>query len=201
MRQRDNGRQCGEIDMHFPLIHGIRIRRIDCVGVIGSCFQVFDGFFVHREDSVFGAGFDCHVGNGEAVGHRQVGHARSGKLERLVTGAIDADPANQGQNDIFAADPFGQRTGQDDFNAGRDLEPGIAGCHCRTEIGTADAGGKSANRAISTGVRVSADDHLAGTDPAHLRQQHMLNPHATDFDIMADFVLAGKFAHGFGLLG
>jgi len=51
----------------------------------------------------------------------------------------------------------------------RDLEPGPAGAEHECRIGVADAGRELAERAGGAGVRVGAEQDLAGADVAFFR--------------------------------
>lgn len=81
----------------------------------------------------------CHIRNGETVGQRKGMNARAGEFQRLVQRTIDADHADQCQDDILTGDVLRLRAGQDDFDRIRHFEPCFAGRHGNAEVGRTDA--------------------------------------------------------------
>ena len=81
------------------------------------------------------------------------------------------------QDDILAADKFGELAGQIEPNRRRNLEPGFSGGHARRQIGRAHARGECAQSAVGAGVGIRADNGFSRTDQPFLREEGMLDSH------------------------
>ncbi len=126
----------------------------------------------------------------------------AGELHRLVERTVDADHADDVQDDVLAAHPRARaRRSTSNLMRRGHLEPRLAGRHARGRVGGADAGRERAERAVRAGVRVGADDDVAGADHALLGQQRVLDAHAADLVVVRDALLARELAHHLGLLG
>ena len=171
------------------------------VRALGAAVHVGARDVVHLDEACLAASFDRHVGDGKALVHRQAADGAARELHRLVQRAVDADHADDVEDDVLAGnarvelavDLEEQRLGH--------LEPRLAGGIADRGIGGADARGECAERTIGAGVGVGADDEVARAHNALLRQKRMLDTHAADFVIVRDALLAGEFAHLLGLLG
>ena len=75
------------------------------------------------------------------------------------------------------------------------FEPSPPRRHADGEIGRADARRKAVQCAIRTGMRVRADRQHARSHKTELRQDDMLNAHATDLKVILDLVLFREVAH------
>ena len=78
------------------------------------------------------------------------------------------------------------------LNGGGDFEPAFAGCHCRAHIGRAHAGGERAERAVSAGMGVRADDRLSGGDKALFREKGVFNAHGPHVVIVVNVKAFGE---------
>ena len=126
---------------------------------------------------------------------------RAGELHRLVERAVDADHADDVQDDVLAAHPRAELAADDELDRRRHLEPRLAGRHAGGRVGRADAGRERAERAVRAGVAVGADDEVAGADDALLGQERVLDAHAADLVVVRDSLRADEVAHDLGLLG
>ena len=201
VRIADGRLQRGQVDGDGALILGVGVGLVLDPGALAAAFQVGFGDLIHREDAVFGTGFDCHVADAKAILHRQALDALTGELKALVQRARDADLADQVQNDILAGDGALDGAGQLDLDGGGHLEPGHALGHTGSHIGGAYAGGECADRTVGAGVAVRADDAVTGGHDALFGQQRMLNAHLADIVEVEDVVFIGELAALFGLGG
>ena len=121
------------------------------------------GFLVVLKNAVFAAGLDGHVGDGHAVVHRQAGRARAVELHRAVGRAVESDLANHVQDDVLGHDARLHLALEAEVHRLRNLDQQFAGAHHEAGVGVADAGGKLVERTGHAGVRVGAEQNLAGT--------------------------------------
>ena len=184
MRKRDDRFERGEINHHGALVFGIGIGREDSRRSDGRSklrpsrlvrIDVGEGLFIDGEDAVFRAGFDGHVGDGEAVVHRKVRHAVARKLQRHVSRTVDADLADQMEDYVLSAHPLPWLAAQLDLDRGGHAQPGLSAGHARGHVGGADARRERAERAVRAGVRIRADHEVAGRDEPLLRQKRVLD--------------------------
>ena len=198
-------RQMRISDYWYQLVQlNIQYAGIFCVLVGSYCFpgtgyaaflQKFNGLFINGENAVLAACFNSHVADGQTVGHGQLGNAVAAEFQGLVAGAVDADHADNGENNILAAHISGQRAGQVDLNSLGYFEPGGAAGHSAADIGLAHAGAQRVQRAVGAGVGVGADNDFTGSNQALVRQQSVFDAHAAYLKVIFDFVLAGEVAH------
>ena len=113
----------------------------------------------------------------------------------MVTGAVNANHTDDGQDDVLAFNVFRQLAGKVNLDSLRNLEPGGAAGHSAADIGLAHAGAKSIECAVGTSVGIGTDDDFAGSNKAFIRQQCMLDTHLAYFKVVFDFVLAGEVTH------
>ena len=71
--------------------------------------------------------------------------------------------------------------------------------HGGGEVGAADAGAEGGHGAVGAGVAVGADHDVARRHHAGVGQEHVLDAHAPDLEVVDDLVLAGELAHLDGL--
>lgn len=117
------------------------------------------------------------------------------ELQALVAGAVDADPADQRQDQILALDVLRQFARQFDLDGRRHLEPRRAARHGAADVGLPHPRGQGVQGAVRAGVGIGADDNLAGGDEAFVRQQGVFDAHAAYFKIIRNPVLPGEIAH------
>ena len=197
-----NGRpESGQVDDHFPLIDCVRICFIDRIRPGNPAGHIGKRLFIHREDAVFGSGFDRHVGDGEAVVHGERGDPVPCKLQGAVERSVHADHPDQMQDHVLAADMLRKRAFQRHFDRGRNFEPVFSGGNARGHVRGADAGGKRTQRTVGTGMAVRADDTLTGCDQALFRKQRMLNAGLSHVIEMQNPVFAGKVSGNLAELG
>ncbi len=82
----------------------------------------------------------------------------------------------------------------------RDLQPDLAKGHAGRHIRAANAGGKSAQCPVSTGMGIGADYQIPRPDQPLFREETVLNPHLADLKIMDDPVFLREFPHHLCLL-
>lgn len=68
--------------------------------------------------------------------------------------------------------------------------------HARRHIGRADTGRERAERAVSAGVAVRADNQFSRRDDALFRQQRMFNADLPDVEKVGNLESAGEIARG-----
>ena len=83
----------------------------------------------------------------------------------------------------------------------RHLQPGLTAGHGCGNVGGAHAGGEGAQRAVSAGVRVGADDQVTRQHQSLLRQQRVLNAHRAHIVVVRQLLGTGEIAHHFALFG
>ena len=81
------------------------------VGAAGEA-EVLKGLVVDGEDAAGGAVLGCHVGDGGAVGERQLGDARAVELDELADDAVLAQGFGYGQDEVGGGGAFLQLAGQ-----------------------------------------------------------------------------------------
>ena len=198
MREGNNGFHGGEVDGDFSCIAGIGIRSDDDFWTVVSAFDVGFCSFVDGENAVFCAGFDGHVRNGEAVGLGECLHARAFEFKGLVEGTIDADHADEFQDDVLACDVGGLGASQCHFDTIGDFEPCASYRHSDAKVGGADAGRESAEGAVGAGVGVRTDGDHARAYEAFFRKEGMLDADPALFEVVRDVVLAGEVSDDLG---
>ena len=151
-------------------------------------------FLIHRENPVLSAGFNGHIGNGQTVIHGEICHSVSGELQRFVQRAVHADLTDQVKNHILAAYPLSGFSGQDNPDGGRHLEPGLSGSHSGCHVCTSHPGGKSAQRSVSTGMGIRADNYVAGDNQSLFRKQGVFYAHLPDIKIICNLVFVGELS-------
>ena len=184
--------QSRQVDDHFPFIDCVRICFIDRIRTGYPAGHIGERLFIHRENAVFGSGFDRHVGDGEAVVHGERGDPVPSKLQGAVERSVHSDHPDQMQDHVLAADMLRKRAFQRYFDRGRHFEPVFAGGNARRHIRGADPGGKCAQSAVGAGMAVRTDDTLTGCNQTLLRQQRVLDaglPHVIE---MQNPVFTGK---------
>ena len=171
------------------------------VGALSAAVHVGARDVVDLDKARLAASFNRHVGNGEALIHRQTADGAARELHRLVQRAVDADHADDVEDDVLAGnarvklavDLEEQRLGH--------LEPRLARGIAHGGVGGANASGECAKGAIGAGMGIGADDQIARAHDALLGQQRVLDAHAADLVVMRDALFTGEIAHLLGLLG
>ena len=193
--------QSRQVDDHFPLINCVRICFIDRIRTGNPAGNIGKGLVIHREDAVFGSGFDRHVGDGKAVIHGERSDPVPHKLQGTVERSVHADHPDQMQDHVLAADMLRKRAFQRHFDRGRDFEPVFTGGNARRHVRGADPGGKRAQRTVGAGMAVRTDDTLTGCDQALFRQKRVLDAGLSHIIEMQNPVFAGKVSGNLAELG
>ena len=106
MRERYHRRNLGKIDRDGLFVYGIGIREQPVgsllVPALDTRIEIRDRLFVDRENTVFGAAFDRHITDRQAVRHRKLRDTFARELQRSVERAVDTDTADQIKDDIFS---------------------------------------------------------------------------------------------------
>ena len=89
----------------------------------------------------------------------------------------------------------------DELDGLRHAQPDAAPGHRGGEVGDSHAGGEGRQGAVGAGVRIGADDHVARRHEALLGQQHVLDAHAADLEVVHEAVPAGEVAQYLRLRG
>ena len=191
----------GRVDLVDRRVARVRVAEVLDGLALETPFDVGARRVVHRDDPALAAGLDRHVADGHAVVHAEALDGVPGELHRLVERAVHPDHADDVQDDVLAADPRAKLALHVELEALGHLEPRLARGHARGRVGGADARGERAERAVGAGVRVGADDHVAGPHDALLGQERVLHAHAADLVVVGDALLLRESAHHLGLLG
>ena len=116
-----------------------------------------------------GPGLDGHVADRHAPFHRQLADGLAGVLDDVAGGAVDADPADDAQNQVFGGDAVREGAFGANLHGPR---PGLEQALGRQDVlhlRGADTEGEGAEGAVGRGVAVAANDGLAGLGVALLR--------------------------------
>jgi len=167
----------------------------------GPALQVLRRLLVEADDAALAAGLDRHVAHREPPVHGQVFDRLAGELHRLVEGAVDADHADRVQHQVLADDVAAGTTVIHELDRLGHAQPDAAPGHGGGEVGGADAGAEGGDGAVGAGVRVGADDEVAGGDQAHVGEDHVLDPGSAGLEEVRDAVLARELAHLLHLTG
>ena len=191
MGLRDHRSDTGKIYFVLLRVHRAFIRREHMLRGSSVLFQIVDGEVVHLAETGLRSRFHAEVAETHAVGHAEGVESFSAELHRLVVGAVGADAADDGQDQVSGGDAFRQFSGQVEAERLRDKDPGGA-CHHGVEvICAADARAECAQGAVGAGVAVRAEDQLARGD---VLLHHHLMAHALTL-IEGDAVLLREIAH------
>ena len=99
-------------------------------GACGRPCDVLERGVVGRDQAGPGAALDAHVADGHPLLHRQAADRRAGVFEDVAGPAADADPGDQGQDDVLGADArrrAGRRPGPRTSSAGAGAGTGWRG--------------------------------------------------------------------------
>ena len=152
--------------------------------------------FIHGEYPVFCAGLNRHVRDREAIVHRKRRDPRSGEFERLVSRAVNADLADQVQDEILAAHMAAERACELNTDRLRNTEPGLPRRHSARHIGRTDARRERAERTVCAGVAVRADDKIARRHQSLFGKKRVFHAAVVaDLEIVLDLLAAGEVAH------
>ena len=199
MRVADGGFEGRQVDLNDLLVLGVRVGLVEHRLPLAAALEVGLGHVVHREDAILCARLDGHIADAQAVIHRQRSDARAGELHRFIQRTVHADPTDDVEDEVLAGHPRGQRSGQNEPDGSRHLEPCHASGHAGRHIGGADTGGESAQRTVGAGMAVCANDAVARCHDAFFGQQRVLNAHLAHIIEVEDVVLVGKLAALLGL--
>ena len=73
-----------------------------------AAVKILERRVVRRDQSRARAAFDRHVADGHALFHRERANGRAGVLEHAARAAADADPRDQGQDDVLRRHAFAE---------------------------------------------------------------------------------------------
>ncbi len=133
------------------------------VGASGEA-EVVESFVVDREDAAGGAVLGGHVGDGGAVGERELGDAGTEELDELADDAQFAESFGDGENQVGGGGAFAELAGEaeaDDFghqHGDRLAEHGGLG------LDAADAPAEDAEPVDHGGMGVGADEGVGIRD-------------------------------------
>ena len=196
MRESDDRLELREVDVDFTAVLSIFVSGNRLIRFCDAGIDIGLRDLVEREDAGLAARLDGHVGDGQAVRHRQCLDARASKLEGLVERAVDADHAYERQDDILTGDVIRLLARQVDLDGLRHLEPSLARRHGCAEVGRADARREAVDGAVRARMRIRANRQHARCDDALLRQDDVLDAHAALLEVVDDFVLVRKITDG-----
>lgn len=195
VREGDDWLELGEVDVDFAAVLSVIVGCDRLVRLRDTGIDISLRDLVEREDAGLAARLDGHVGDGQAVRHRQGLDARASELEGLVERAVDANHADERQDDVLAGDVGRLLARQVDLDGLRHLEPGLARRHGCAEVSRADARREAVDGAVRARMRIRANRQHARCDDALLRQDDVLDAHAALLEIVDDLVLACEIAY------
>ena len=196
MRERDDRFETVKVDLDRALVFGGRVCLENPRWLCVVPAQISKRLFVHGEDAVLRARLDRHVGDGEAVVHRQIRDPPARELQRLVARAVNAYHAYQVQDYVLAAHPFSRRTVQHDLYRGGDAEPSLTGGHPRRHVRRSHARRERTERTVCACVRICADHEVARRDKTLLRQKRMLDAAVVSYlEVVCDSLLLCERPH------
>ena len=147
---------------------------------------------INREDTILAACLDGHIADRKAVIHREVCDTVSDKLHRLVACSVDTDHSDNMEDDILPGYILRELSSQIEPKRGRNLEPGLSGCHAGCHVRRPHACRKCTKRTVRAGMGVCADHDISCCDKSLLRQECMLDPHLSNIIVVADLMPDGK---------
>ena len=121
------------------------------------------------------------------------------KLHYPVGCAVNADSADDVQDDVLGIDTFRKLAVDIEFNCLRLTESTNPFQDADLKIGSADTGGKCTKRAMSACMGVTHDNGVAGTDETFLRKQGVTNTVGADIEEVFDVVTTSPVTQYFGL--
>ena len=184
MRARGQRLQRGKVDLNDLVVHGVRVggqRHIILFAPLR--LQKGMGDFVAWKNGGCRAQLRAHIGDGGALGYRQVFHALAAVFHDLAHTALYAHHTQHLKDDVLGAHHGAQRAGklyQRRFWIGDIIR---AAAHGHGHVQTARTHGKAADAARRRRVAVGADERFAGFGEAF--QMHL----------MADAVARAGVAH------
>ncbi len=104
---------------------------------------------------------------------RQVVDGLPGELHRRVRRPVDADLADDVEDEVLGGQVRRERAVEDEAQRRRHAHPQFAGAEHEGGVGVADAGGEQAEGAARAGVAVGAEEHVAGAVEAFLGERHV----------------------------
>ncbi len=159
--------------------------------------QVVENFAIGFDDSGFGTGLYCHIAQCEAISHRKLVDSRAGKFKRTVERALHTKEANSVENHVLSSHHLRNFPFINDPHCCWNLEPIFAQRPRSGHVGAADAGRKSTKSSVCAGVRISADDEVAGHYESTVWHNAMTDTRPTHFEVIFDLIFHGKFPHRF----
>ena len=163
-------------------------------------FHVCHSYIINREDTVLSTGFNCHVGNGKTIIHGQIFNAFACEFHRFIQSPIHTDHADDVQDHIFTAHPFGRFSDNIKFDSRWNFKPCFTGCHTGCHIRTSHTGRECTQGTICTGMRICSDNHIACYCQTFFREKCMLDTHFSDIKIISDIMFTGKFSYTLAVL-
>ena len=130
----------------------------------GACGrpQVIVSCLVGSDHSAAGAAFNRHVADRQPAFHRKLSDALAGVFNGVANRAVDANPADDAEDDVLSGHSRRERAVDPDLHRLRFfLDEGLGG-HDVLDLGSADTHREGAKRAVGGGVAVAANDDLTG---------------------------------------
>src|SRR3984957_633616 len=129
---------------------------------VGPPSQIGESGLIRRDHSCTRAGLDRHVADGETPLHRQTGDRRARIFDHMPCRASRADPADNGENDIFGAHASAEPPIDGDAHRLWHALPKRLGRQDVVGFGHSKAKGEGADRAMRRSMAVCADDDHSG---------------------------------------
>ena len=146
--------------MEKSLLARIGFDQRDLLVAAAGEFQVAQAFFVDREDAASRAIFGSHVGDGGAIGERQILQAGAEVLDELADDAVLAQHLGDRQDQIGGGSAFAQASGELHADDQRDQHGNGLSEHGGLGFNAADAPAQHAEPIDHGGVRVGTDQRV-----------------------------------------
>ena len=135
MRERNRRLDCAQIDINNAVILRVLVSLENFGLSVGSALNVIESNLVNLENTVLCARFDCHISHTKSVVHRQALQALARELHRLIKRTVNAYHSDNVKNNVLAAYPLVELSGEVELNRGRNLKPSLSRCHSGSHIG------------------------------------------------------------------
>ena len=146
--------------MPHALCLGVRLDQCDLFLAATGQAQIVDRLAIDRKDAAGGPVFRCHVGDGGAIGQRQVLQAIAVELDELSDHAQRTQHLGHGQHQIGGGGALGQSAGQLEADHLRDQHRRGLSQHGRFGLDAAHAPAQHADAVDHRGVAVGAEHRV-----------------------------------------
>ena len=157
------GEQLGVLDlgslvvMEHALLACVGLDESDLIFGASGQAQIFQSLFVDGEDSAGGAVFGRHVGDGGAIGEREIAQSRAEVFDEFAHHSMLAQHLGDGQNEVGGGGSFAQSASELHSNHKRNEHGDRLAEHRRLGFDPSDSPTEDAQAIHHGGVAVGAD--------------------------------------------